>query len=700
MYPGFQFFQRRKRIVKALVVATLVLFQSYQGWSQSETGGLFFSEDLYVLAKQNKLNLIPENKDEVRAEVVAFDDQNDVFKIKNERDTALSVAFWLCPQNMDAHPGTLLGEENNFYFRYLSNRRLQFNHYLKQDINTPGIVTEGQWQHIGFSLQKDGRLTIYFNGLVVLQDSIRANWWQQQEDFIIGNDHYDVPAEGRFDDLKIWDRAITSTEMQAVYKKSLLLPSLEYGLKCYLPLENNAKDISQQPKKIEAIKHITFGVDSCGRASASFGSKESYIRLSGFSFDNQKTIALWIKPSAEAWRLVLAGNNDFTLSYTTQYGELWYSVPLMFKLKSEKTGHKIGEWIHIAVALNYNNTVDFYVNGEKTETLAIGGSTGNEPCIEIGRSLYNNFYLGNMSHFAIWDRKLSESEIKEVYNGKLNTLLAKPKPKDKEGAYLFALVFLGLGFGTYVFFVHKKTKKQGQKEIKTYGLPQKNAINFLSSFRAFDSEGLDVTNEFTPTLIRLFALVLLYPRAYKANVSSAQMSDIMWGGDDLAHQKNNRSTNVHRLRTIFKKFNGLCLVYQNKEWYIENPNNVFIDIEKEESILKDVSFEIPFHDLKFHKSIYTDGFDSLVRSVNDKRLNFIADECDLLAAAKNWNRVAHLSKLWLTIDTLSDEALQLQVRALMQLNKKQHALRAYSEFCKNYSALLNEEYPLPIDTLL
>ena len=61
----------------------------------------FLIGDLSVLTQQSEANLEVFLQDDIRDEVVRFKASKDVFALTNQRDTAMSVAFWIRPENID-----------------------------------------------------------------------------------------------------------------------------------------------------------------------------------------------------------------------------------------------------------------------------------------------------------------------------------------------------------------------------------------------------------------------------------------------------------------------------------------------------------------------------------------------------------------------------------------------------------------------
>ncbi|WP_075603281.1 LamG domain-containing protein [Saccharicrinis aurantiacus] len=668
-------------------------------YAQQNSSALIFSDDLYHMAKHVD-GLQPIADDAVRPSVVAFIPNKEALQINNSRKDAISVSLWFCPQNIKAHPGTLFGENENFYFRYLSNNQLQFNLYLRHDINTDALVNEGQWQHAGFTITKDGELSIYYNGDLVLQDTLRVDWNQKKSSFIVGNDKYNMGAEGKLDKLNVWDTVLTPEEMKAIYTRQLIDPVLDYKLQAYLPLKENAIDVSNNACKTDKIQNILFEEDKERGSVAHFTSDSSLIKFSGVTLGKQQTVALWVKPKNDRYVAALVGNNDFSLRYSYTKGQLWYSVPLLYLLESERFKVKKDNWMHVAVTLSYNHKISFYLNGVLLSEHSIADQTGGANFIELGRSLWNagDSYKGAMSEVLIWDRLLSANEIKDVYNGKL-----KLAQKQKSYlAYYFALVLVCMLLLALLIIKKRRNKKTiGNQNIKReLLLPKQNAIYFYDKFRAFDADGNNVSAEFTPTLIRLFTLFILYPKVYNRNVTSAEISSILWDADTASQQKNNRNTNVHRLRAIFKKMGGIQLLFQDKSWFIETSEATYIDVNQFEHHLSNTTDKIALQSLRLDSNLHNDGFDAIISLLNDQHLKLLAELCEGASEGKNYVRMAHLSLLWLSVDSLSDTALRYRIRALLHLQQKQNALNAYQQFCKNYQQMLHEAFEIRFDELI
>ncbi|WP_158027248.1 LamG domain-containing protein [Labilibacter marinus] len=632
--------------------------------------------------------------DEVRAQVGQFNNANFFSTIPNNgQDSALSVLFWIKPSNIHLHPGTVFGEDSLFNFRYLSNRELQFNHFLKKDINTKAVLCNNQWQHIAFTLNAQGLLNVFYDGECILTDTIESKWHKTpRKNYTLGSDRYNLNAEGYIDDLSIYHQALSKQKVKLLYQQSKITPPLSHDIKAYLPLNKNVKSKVKVNSANVIGSHIHFTTDKNKGQVASFGNDSAFIELVGFNYDHQLTIAAWVNPHDNKWMMPLAGNKDFSFRFTTINKELWFSVPMLFTVKSDRLWKENkNDWVHLAISVKYNHQVEFYVNGELSGSQEILGKTGESKSLSIGSSMWGQSFNGSMSEFAIWSRALDSNEIKNVYNGQLATL------KFNKGIPLWLIVtivgiILILIISILFFGKNKKETKHQPKLIL-----KQNSIQLTGIFRAFNHEGEDITQLFSPTLIRLLALIVLFPILKNRNITSSEISDFLWENDSASQQKNNRSTNVHRLRKIFENFKGVELVYLNKEWFIKTESTFQIDVVTINQLFKNNKHKPLPTSISLCKQVRVDTFDQLIHLYEEKHITYLNQLCVHLYKEKKYTLVIDVSKLWIELAPLNEMAIKYLVGASLKNNQKQEAVNYLAHFASTYKKMLNEEFSLTIE---
>ncbi|QVY66072.1 LamG domain-containing protein [Polaribacter sp. Q13] len=688
--------------MRFVVVLFFIIIAPLKLFGQSSSTLPFFSGDLHSLCQQVESNLKLNESDPVRGQVVDFDNNiENTFSIKNKSESDISVSFWFLPKQLEMHSGTLIAENNVFYFRYLSNRQIQFNHYLKKNINTVGVLSNDVWQHLGFTLSKKGNLTIYYNGDPVLNDRISPDWWKgEKSNLFLGNDRYGAKPEGSIDRLKIWNRVLSKSDFKEDYRATLLQSNLYHKLQIYLPFKGDFKDHSSKSNILEENIEVNFIKDSVRGLVANFSSEFSALKFKNLKFGNQITIAAWVNPINRKEIMGIAGNQDFSFRYMSKVNSLWFTVPNMFKVISKHPKLKLNKWFHLAITVNYNHQINYYINGVLVDRKKIGDNTGEDSDLVIGNSLWGNAFEGQMSQFAIWSKVLSKEEIKSVYEDKLEVDKLLYKSQKSSGVYMVFPILIVLIVLLLVWFVLRKKKKEKIEiigKVISKEFPEKNAIFLFDNFKALDKNGKDISQEFTPTLVRLFSLILLFPRFLERNINSTDLSDILWETDTISQQKNNRGTNMHRLRKLLKSFDGILLNYKDRKWVFEISDALFIDSVFYNTAAIHTVLEYPFKNLQLNKILKTKNFDNLILQFNEQNLEKLKLQCLYDVEHKNWWGLRKSARLWLSIDPLSESALKYRITALQKLNEKQLALSHYKSFVKYYKETLNEEFSISFE---
>ncbi|MGQ1783731.1 MULTISPECIES: LamG-like jellyroll fold domain-containing protein [unclassified Saccharicrinis] len=625
--------------------------------------------------------------DEIRAQVGRFTAHQKNSKLSIiPNDSAVSFACWIKPGNTIEQSGTLLSENDIFNFRYLSTRQIQFNHYNKKDIDTQPIICADTWQHLGFTLNAAGILRIYYNGDCIITDSINPDWHKNRSRYILGNDKMGVAAQGLVDDVLIYKKELSDKEIKQLYLESKINGPLQHKLLAYFPLEGNSKNNMQH--QIQSIRqHIYFTHDEKRGLCADFKNDSCFIDFKGFEFDQQMTVSCWLKPIQNNKVMAIIGNKNLAFRLNAQQNALLFTVPMLYTSYSKHFKTDLKEWMHIAISVSINHKVDFYINGVMFDSKSVEGKAGNNAIVTVGRSIWKNNFNGKMSQLALWNRALGPDEIRQVYNGKLETI--EPHKHYSPLPFLLVGIIAVLAITFVVYYLKNGKNNPTQEFRKTEA--QKNAIHLIHTFKAYDKNGIDISNQFSPTLIRLLSLIILYPILTNNYITSAELSDILWETDSPSQQKNNRSTNIHRLRRLLENFRNIELSYQNREWKLLHDNSLHVDIHFMAASLKNETYQYIREDLSLCRQLKTNSFDSLIEQYEQKYITLLQSICTAQYKKQAYQVVATLAKSWTSIAPLSEIAHKYLISALLKTKQNQSALNTFASFSSRYVKIFNEE---------
>ena len=217
-----------------------------------------------------------------------------------------------------------------------------------------------------------------------------------------------------------------------------VLADLDDGLVAYYPFDGNANDGSGNDGTVNGA---TLTEDRFGNVDSaySFDGNNDYISVddgSQFNFTNSLSLSLWVNPGLSQSALSYAGlidkshshnsNNDISKSWVVQQVSN-HTNEFSFGFAVNNTGQAFGSasvllepnvWNHILVSKE-NGTIKYYKDGTLIATFDDSVSSidtnGNLPLIIGSVNNWNRFFNGIIDDISIYNRALSEDEIKELY---------------------------------------------------------------------------------------------------------------------------------------------------------------------------------------------------------------------------------------------------------------------------------------------
>ncbi|GAF05427.1 DNA-binding transcriptional activator [Saccharicrinis fermentans DSM 9555 = JCM 21142] len=673
----------------------MLLFHVGEAFTNTLEHGLLYKN--HFSHSDDVLENVDIHFDIVRGKVGRFiANKNKSHKNLTLQDSVLTFACWIKPENVGKKSATYLSEFDILNFRVLATRQIQFNHYNKKDIDTKPVICKDVWQHIAFTLNADGTLKIYYNGDCIKSDSIQADWHLIRKNLNIGTDKYKLNANGLIDDIYIYDRHLNAQQIEKLYTETLIDAPLQHKLQAYFPLNGNTKNKINNKIKPQD-EYIFYTDDEQHGLCANFVNDSCFIDIAGFKYDQQLTFTCWIKPEATHKLMSVIGNNNLVFRFNPHRSTLVFTVPLLYsKYSKPYQKGRIDDWTHLAISVNIHHKVDFYVNGKHFDTQLIEGKSGDENTLTIGQSIWKNQFIGQMSQLAIWNRALTSREIKQVYNGKLETIQPTNAPI-ASWIFIGGSIFLLTLIISLIYIRYHKQRNNNLSGEPIKSMSPINSVHLTHIFRAYDAQGNDISRLFSPTLIKLFSLVVLFPLLKKRHITSSELSDILWETDNPSQQKNNRSTHIHRLRKLLERFNHVTLTYQNKEWQLKHDADFFIDIQHFDQALNDNTLQKLPASIMLNRHLRTENFDSLIHIYEQKYILSFKSTCFNLFANKQYSQVINISRLWTDIAPLSELAHKYLISSLLKTQQKQEALNTLTSFSHRYSKSLNEAPTITID---
>ncbi len=477
--------------------------------------------------------------------------------------------------------------------------------------------------------------------------------------------------------------------------------SVEDQLCMYFPFDGKVENLMDPQWKETISKDISFINDKKRGSVIHFSRNNSFVDYSkenNLNFDSPVSVAVWVKPDSLLPFMGIIGiGTSFSLKLNK--GRPDFTTADIKDHTLEKV-LEIKKWQHLAVVFNPNSTIEFFINGRKMSELNASEIKDSRQSLVIGNNIWGEQFYGSLDELMIWDRGLSEKEILDVYLSKNNHPLPN-KPGINFILYGFVLILTG---SLFFIIIYKKRKRPTTKEPPVIDIPRDNRIELFGNFRVYSKKEGDISTRFSPLLRQIISFFILNVYENGDGVSIKKLNDTFWSGSPKDKTKENRGTNLKKLRKLLDGIPGLTIVYKEKKWLLDFNDQVLIDV-------------IEFKRLKLilQEQVKNNNVDTdvLLRSMEilkkgnllpeqdaewlDKYKDNISFEViELFASILQHLKPLHLrlevAKTILKFDDLNEQALKTILRILTAQGKHGQARQTYDEFAKRYMLLYNEKY--------
>ena len=429
--------------------------------------------------------LIPQLPFQSYNELTWFDGDADYINMGGASHTALDNIFdsgasfsaWIFP-NTDGEGGVgnIFSKGGNTVFR-LSSISGNFCklHLIKAFSGGPDVdgsfytadtvVPLGKWSHVVvvYTAAAGTSPVMYVNGVEAELASVETSTGTNPttdaaSNFLIGNSGgYDAGFEGCINEISVWDRELSSSQVKRLYNDGIALNALDHSAAGNLASywRDNAgsswKDlgpnkVNGSPTSIDEVLIIPEGID--GKDSQGF--EMNRFRTSGLNYPRDYhwhgsidkgstttisdgdafTITVWLKPSFIGVNYFIGSGGDRiqidtanTLKWrVTTGGAVEYT--LYYKMAGQSASSFVADtWYHIGITKAADDSVKLYVDGVLQTDVDNSGNNFvdlNDKVFQyryLGSQSTENNFRGSVDDLAIYDStELSAAQIKRNYN--------------------------------------------------------------------------------------------------------------------------------------------------------------------------------------------------------------------------------------------------------------------------------------------
>ena len=312
-------------------------------------------------------------------------------------------------------------------------------------ISQNNLYALNQWNQVVITIS-NGNSTITLNGVQVFNGLTTATGWNNTTDnlpLLIGKD---IPgwvehANGKIDDIGIWNRTLTQQEITAMYNGvnysdtcNAVSGSLTQGLVGYWPFCGNANDDSGNGNN-GTVNGATLTTDRFGNGNSAynFDGQNDYISCNPLTGIQQVTVSVWFKKSGLGGHLV--SQNDWTTAENVSFGSAYEKISNNFTVGvnsgncnfqgSQSIANILynldSNWHHRVTTINNLGFIRDFIDGQLINSSTISNfqwCNSTSAILKFGAWWNSDMqsWDGIIDDIGIWNRALTQQEIAQLYN--------------------------------------------------------------------------------------------------------------------------------------------------------------------------------------------------------------------------------------------------------------------------------------------
>ena len=427
-----------------------------------------------------------------------------------------------------------------------------------------------------------------------------------------------------------------------------------------------------------------------------FNSFIDYSKDNTLNFDSPISISAWIKPdSIPDYMGILGFGSSFSIKL--EKGMLDFTTAT---IKDHIIGPplELDQWYHFLVVYNPKAALVFYLNGQKIGESIASEMIFSKHSLVIGNNIWGEQFYGAIDDLKIWNRGLSDKEAL--------VLFTETRSKSTSSNYWFLGVLLLL-FIAFIVFLRRKGlgRRQKPRALQTkvsFDALGRNSLQLFGNFQVVLNDKEKERPSFSPLLKQILSFLILRTAENKNGVNTTTLTETFWPGMSKDKGKENRGTNIRKLRKLLERIEGVQIIYADTKWYVTHDSKAVIDIFRYEELKSRIEDDLVNNTIDtellnlFLKLLeqgnilqniqaeWVDQYKNKISTDVDILLTKVyRDHGDILGSQAN----IKLAKTILLFDGLNEGALKITIKELIICGKHGQAQDMYKAFVKNYEVL-------------
>jgi Concanavalin A-like lectin/glucanases superfamily/Putative amidase domain len=299
-----------------------------------------------------------------------------------------------------------------------------------EEITAPEPIQRNVWTHLAYTY--DGNhMRLYVDGALAANKLVGSETLESEGPLQIGcwagHEHF----EGRIDEVRIYDRAITGPEVDADMEAPIQTPKqgpvAEYSFDEGVEAGPTVEDVTGDGHEgtIEGATRTEHGRYG---GAMEFNGEDSCVSVESdaeLQMTEEFTLEAWVRPESEGLDAIItqedetAGEEEDPFAFSFLSGDEEHEGPRLW-IRGSEGGPRAGvggepipedAWSHLAVT-DDGAHLRFYVDGElQGTTAAIPVTTAHGPLTIGCLALYGNHFKGRIDEVRIYNRAITGPEV-------------------------------------------------------------------------------------------------------------------------------------------------------------------------------------------------------------------------------------------------------------------------------------------------
>lgn len=307
-------------------------------------------------------------------------------------------------------------------------------------------------------------------------------------------------------------------------------------------------------------------------------------------------------------------------------------------------------------------------------------------------------------------------EVYELAYPPISAELVRQQPRELSCLHtvmlsLSAIAVLVAGGAVLVFVLVRKKRRRTRKCDTGSALPEPDgasashrvperspsSICLLGGLSIIDTEGKDITAEFTPVVRQLLLLILMNSSVKSVGVTSEVLDDTLWYGMERKQAANNRNVNIRKLRLKLDKVWNVELTGRNGYWFFDLEDLSCCDYIEAVQLLKDVLAKpddreklIRLLSLVMNGPLLPDNDFEWLDDYKGRYTNMIVE--NLVKIQHFWDDDYDMSimiaRAMRVQDIIDEEAIRIYCRALHRKGNRSLSRSTWDRFTEDYRRIM------------